>query len=515
MARPYVPPGVTITEASAPQVTPLVASTSELAIVGLSTGHITRTDQVRLEEDGGTKEGIFVSLPSFNAVPGSVWVEINKVASALNPGEGEPNGSGFGSTSYEINTEKGEIRLVSGKQIKPGTLVNVTYTYVPGDFFNPQRFFNFNQIQSRFGQALSSNGVVLSPLSLSCQKAFEAGAESIIVQPLIYTEGNIPLTYNSKGFITNGKAATLTQNHALGSWVTSLEALQTVEVIDLLTVTVGQGQEGVKDALVLSVIKAVLKEEQRRKAEEQFCFGVFGEDSTGTEALMATIRATAGEVRNYASGEFASQNIVLNVGNFGISLPESNGEAAVGGQYAAAAFAGAMASKPVSTSMTRKAVPGFTKVNDLRTPQQKNEDASEGLAVIEQISSTGQIRCRHSITTDNAHGAARRESSVVRAKFTMIESIRNTLENQIIGQIIADANSPIVVRSAIVGVLSALQSSGDLVDFTTPVCVIASLEPTTITASFSYRPAFTLNYVDIVFGLDLSSQTVSLAEASK
>jgi len=96
----------------------------------------------------------------------------------------------------------------------------------------------------------------------------------------------------------------------------------------------------------------------------------------------------------------------------------------------------------------------------------------------------------------------------------MIESVKETLENQIIGQIIADGNSPIIVRSAIVGVLSALQSAGDLVDFKTPVVAIASLEPTTITASFSYRPAFTLNYIDIVFSLDLSSQTVSITENS-
>jgi hypothetical protein len=104
---------------------------------------------------------------------------------------------------------------------------------------------------------------------------------------------------------------------------------------------------------------------------------------------------------------------------------------------------------------------------------------------------------------------------VVRAKFLMIESVKETLENQIIGQIIADGNSPIIVRSAISGVLSALQSAGDLVDFKTPVVAIASLEPTTITASFSYRPAFTLNYIDIVFALDLSSQTVTITENSQ
>src|ERR1700758_2804473 len=48
MATPYVPPGVTITEAVAPQGVPLISSSSEIVLVGLALGHQTRTDQVRL-----------------------------------------------------------------------------------------------------------------------------------------------------------------------------------------------------------------------------------------------------------------------------------------------------------------------------------------------------------------------------------------------------------------------------------------------------------------------------------
>src|ERR1039458_1458359 len=54
MAQPYVPPGVTITEAVAPQVVPLIASSAEVVLVGLTLGHQTRTDQVRL--GGGAYE---------------------------------------------------------------------------------------------------------------------------------------------------------------------------------------------------------------------------------------------------------------------------------------------------------------------------------------------------------------------------------------------------------------------------------------------------------------------------
>jgi hypothetical protein len=589
MAQPYVPPGVTITEAVAPQVVPLIASTSEVVLVGLSLGHQTRTDQIKLTGGASVQKGKLTSakkevtglteaknliekgdtvtgegiapkttvesvtseteiqlslaatetkertltfessptvLPFLAKLPGSKLEKVISVFSATNPQEGENEGKGFkkwdGSKGAWKEDQSEEaisaIRGTTKGNIKPGSLVNVTYEYVPAGYYNPIRLYNFNEVQTRFGSALAKNAKeeYSSPLSLAAQKAFESGAGSIICQPLFALEsGDTEPEYNSGGFIVNAEQPTPTKIAEAVTWEGTLKALDLVEEIDLIVPIVGQGNaEGkVKDGVMATIIAAVLGYEQKRNQEEMFIYGVFGEDSTTGEALETALWTHAGNIRSYAGGALASQNVLINGGNFGISLPEGT-EAAIGGQYMAAAVAGALASRPVSASLTRKGLAGFTRANDLRTPQQKNEDAGEGLMVIEQIKG-GQIRCRHAISTDTGHGAARSEVSVVRAKFNMIESVRETLENQIIGQIIADGNSPITVRSAIVGVLSALQSVGSLVDFTTPVCVIASLEPTMIKASFKYRPAFTLNYIDIVFSLDLSSQTVSIVENSQ
>jgi hypothetical protein len=582
MAQPYVPPGVTITEAVAPQVVPLISSTSEVVLVGLTLGHQTRTDQVRLgggayeitkakltessksvkvakTKDLGTlvangstvtgsgiaakttvtsvvgEEEITLSiaatkteestlvfekepttLPFLASLPGSTLESVISVYSATNPSEGANEGKGFKEgTAYKVDKELGAVIRISGGLIGANQLVNVTYTYVPAGYYNPIRLFNFNEVQNRFGNALEKKeGEYTSPLSLAAQKAFEAGAGNLILQPLFaLKEGSTEPEYNAGGFITNAEQPTAKQNSEAKTWEATFKALNLVEAIDLLVPVVGQSQKEVKDGNMNSIISAVLGYEQYRAIEEQFVYGVFGEDSTTGEALEAKLWEHARNVRSYAGGKLAAQNLLINGGNFSISLPEG-GEANIGGQYMAAAIAGALASRPVASSLTRKGITGFTKVRDLRTPAQKNEDAGEGLFVIEQIQG-GQIRCRHAISLDNTHGASRSEVSVVRAKFLMVESVKNTLENEIIGQIIADGNSPITVRSAIVGVLSALQSAGDIVGFATPVVAIASLEPTTITASFSYRPAFTLNYIDIVFALDLSSQTVSIVENSQ
>jgi hypothetical protein len=584
MAQPYVPPGVNITEAVAPQVVPLISSSSEVVLVGLTLGHQTRTDQVRL--GGGAyeakkakiksasktvtglekaKELISVGstvtgsgipakttvtavpsetevelsleatkteettlvfeleptpLPFLASLPGSKLESVVSVYSATNPAEGENEGKGFkeykeGVGAYKVDKEIGAVIRINGGLIKANQLVNVTYTYVPAGYYNPIRLFNFNEVQNRFGNALEKNGQgeYTSPLSLAAQKAFESGAGNLILQPLFALSSGTEPEYNANGFIINAEQPTAKQNSEAKTWEGTLKALNLVEAIDLIVPVVGQAQKEVKDGSMNSIISAVLGYEQYREVEEQFIYGVFGEDSTTGEALETTLWSHARNVRAYAGGKLAAQNILINGGNFSISLPEG-GEANIGGQYMAAAVAGALASRPVASSLTRKGITGFTKVRDLRTPAQKNEDGGEGLMVIEQVRS-GQIQCRHAISLDTGHGASRSEVSVVRAKFLMVESVKETLENQIIGQIIADGNSPIIVRSAIVGVLSALQSAGDLVDFKTPVVQIASLEPTTITASYSYRPAFTLNYIDIVFALDLSSNTVTITENSQ
>lgn len=580
MAQPYVPPGVTITEAVAPQVVPLIASSSEVVLVGLTLGHQTRTDQVRLGggayesktakiksgekavkgfttaknliEVGSTVTGSGIAdgttvtavtseteielsqeatetkettltfeleptpLPFLASLPGSQLEGVISVYSATNPAEGENEGKGFkeykeGVGAYKVDKSVGSLTRINGGLIKANQLVNVTYTYVPAGYYNPIRLFNFNEVQNRFGNALEKNaeGEYTSPLSLAAQKAFESGAGNVILQPLFALSSGTEPEYNSGGFIINAEQPTAKQNSEVKTWEGTLKALNLVEAIDLIVPIVGQSMKEVTNGAMNSIISAFLGYEQYREIEEQYIYGVFGEDSTSGEALETTLWSHARNIRAYAGGKLAAQNALINGGSFSISLPEG-GEANIGGEYMAAAVAGALASRPVASSLTRKGITGFAKVNDLRTPAQKNEDAGEGLMVIEQIK--GQIRCRHAISLDNEHGASRSEVSVVRAKFLMVESVKETLENQIIGQIIADGNSPIIVRSAIVGVLSALQSAGNLVDFAAPVVQIASLEPTTIKASFSYRPAFTLNYIDIVFALDLSSQTVTVIE---
>lgn len=510
MTLPYVPPGVKIQEAVSPQVTPLLSSAADICLVGLTSGFQTRTDQFVLS---GTSE---VQLPTLAALPNSKLLSVLSVTDVLTPSKGgSNNGTGYVlTTDYTVNTNTGSISRVNSGGIADKTLINVTYRYVPADYYNPVRLFNINEVQNRFGNGIDTvNEAIGSPLSLAALLAFQNGAENVICQPLFFTSSG-SVEYNQAGFITNAAQPTAPQSAVAATWGTSLQALQVVEALDIIVPVIGQSQSEVNDAAVLGAYGAVQNFQQLMNQSHQYVVGIFGEDSSagGGEATMTTIRSHTQALQGYAGGALSAQNVMINTSNFSLPLPTNNNTLAVGGQYMAAAVAGAIAARPVAASLTRKTIIGFNSVLDLRTPNDKNLDAGNGEMVIEQIG--GIIRCRHALTLDNKGGASRSELSVVRAKFLMVESVKQTLENQIIGQIIADANSPIIVRSAIVGVLGALQSAGDLVDYSAPVCQISKMDPTTITASFSYRPAFTLNYIDVTFALDLSNQTVALVDTN-
>ena len=226
---------------------------------------------------------------------------------------------------------------------------------------------------------------------------------------------------------------------------------------------------------------------------------------------MSTLRTHATTVAARYGGEMAEQTVLISPSKFYRLTPTAEStQIAVGGQYMAAAIAGMVASRPVSQSLTRKIVSGFSAVGERRELQDKNTDAAAGLVVIEPKATAIQIR--HGITTNVSGGASKREISVVRAKHVVIESLQDTIETQIIGQVIADGDAPLIVRSAVISVLEELRLASDIVEYGDVQAAQQSLDPTVIEVRFSYRPAFPVNYVNIVFSLDLTTGTLTETE---
>jgi hypothetical protein len=562
VTAPYVPPGVTVTELTSPSVNPTLASPADVCIIGLpgdvaSNGPglapITVTDTVIMGLGGSTSPIALPTLESLNS--DAQLVAITSVANVLSPQVSspawpspQPAGAGYygeansnpGTVTgvdyaYIANSQgppdgpvanpyNGAITWVTpsnGGNIPENTLVNVTYTYVPSDYYNPIRLFDVSSVFARFGTpwsyAQNSSGVTVvnginSQLSMAAQFAFANGAQSVICQPLFTraTPGN-PATAQ--------QPATLEDAALVTTWEDTLYILRPIVNLDIIVPVIGvDGVYVTSDSEILAIYETVQAHIAYQATNELYVMLIAGEDGTASPTELAnltpgasgsyTLIEHAQSLQSNYGNSLSSQVVLLNNSSFNLSVPGAyGGTIAVGGQYAAAAFAGSIAGRAVSSSMTRQYLSGFTSVNDPRTPANKNTDAGAGLCVLENFN--GGIRCRQGITLDIIDGPARQEISVVRAKFQLMESIQQTLDSQVIGQIVADANSPLVVASAIGGILGLLQTAGTIVGYTAPTAALSSVTPTIITASFSYQPAFPLNYINVQFNLNLTNGTIT------
>jgi hypothetical protein len=250
---------------------------------------------------------------------------------------------------------------------------------------------------------------------------------------------------------------------------------------------------------------------QMRTGPGIYVVACMGEDSTtsttgSTAATEPVLQAHAQQLQAQVGG-FASQCVLLNVGSFAVAA--ANASLNVGAQYAAAAIAGALAGGGPTTNLTRQILSGFIGVNDIRTAQGKNQDAANGLMVVENRGNVVQIR--HATTVDTS-SVVTRELNVVREKGYIVASVRDTLDTQVIGQIVADSDANTLVNNVVIGTLEDLRALKILTDYGNVQSQITSYDPTAMAVQFSYRPAFIVNYITITFALDLTTQAITVVE---
>jgi len=291
------------------------------------------------------------------------------------------------------------------------------------------------------------------------------------------------------------------------------------------TISTGQSYKiltsEINDATVVSIFQAFQDHvDYQQKYNDQYMVVICGEDGTDTTILSYAARTTIQShavalqsryVDETAISRYAEDVVLLGASKFKRPLPSGNNKLALGGQYAAAGVAGMLASRKISSTLTRKNLVGFSDLVENLSRQNKTEDSSRGLFVIEQNGYVLQVR--HALTL-NTISVDKSELSVVRAKQKVINSLRLTVDEQVIGRVVADNNAPLIVASAIGGSLSTMVDDGDIVAFSDVQAKILSYSPTTIEVRFSYRPAFPVNYINIRFSIDLTSGSLTLGETA-
>jgi hypothetical protein len=502
MALAYTPPGVNVEELYSPSVNPLLSVSASICLVGPARGYELGVAQVQFATEGGPR--------TLTAPTGSVFQKVDtdttfdRVVNVLNPTAGSAASQGGYEEGTDFTTtlsaDKRELTVTPVDESdldNDGGLLRFTYRFVSDKYFEPIRLDSQSAVEARFGPAFDTAGIV-TPLSAAAALAFENGAATVVIQPLFKVTGGVAVEP------TAAEAAQAT------NWIDTLNHLRDVEDINIIVPVVGQSDANVGDATQLAIFEAIQDHCRYMETQGQYIIGIFGEDSSGdiTDATLATLRAHAETLRARYDGFMAEQTVVVSPTRFKRVLPSNNNQTLlVGGQFVAAALAGMIAARPVVVPLTRKQVSGFVEVSmpDYDKPA-KDADATAGLLVVEQKGSVIQVR--HGVTLNNTD-TAKRELSVVRAKHRMVESIRQTLDTQIIGTVPADGNAPVVVKNAVVGVLESLRGGGELVDYSGVEARVLTNDPTTVECRFSYRPSFPLNYVHVVFSLDLTAGEVT------
>lgn len=499
MAFPYTPPGLSVQEIVGTSVSPILAGPTTLCIVGLSSGSVNGLEQITLAYGDADNNPITPDAPIpvlLRGLPSDTILNgVSEVRDAFTGVVYVPI------TDYTVQNSARTITPVAAGGIANGTVVRVRYTYTPAGYFEPFRCDSIQAVEERYGSAWSADGLSIgSPVSHAALVAFENGAPFIYIQPL-FVGTTVPTQ------------PTATEAASAATWGNTFVKLRDVSDINVITPVIGQVDDitgtatDVSSATLQSIFVALQDHLWYMKTQDQWVMGVMGEDSSkGVEVTSTTIQNHALALQQRYDGDINEHLVLVTPSKFARGTAGPNQTMFVGGQYAAAGVAGQLASRRVQTPLTRKPLNGFLKVADIRSKAQKNAEAEAGLLVIEQRGTTVQMR--HGLTINNS-GVLKREISIVRSKHFMIESLYNTFETQIIGQVFADAEAPVVVRSAVIATLERLRSLDIISRYRGVDARLLVGDPTIAEVRFDYQPVAPLNYVRIVFSMNFDTQTIT------
>lgn len=508
MALPYTPPGVTVSELATPSVAPFIVSPGAVAIVGLSSGTIRRTDAVTLT---GTTAVVLPGVPLGASLTTGAIVSVKASDPAVAHGSYVYNTTnGYGASEYTFsNTAKTIARVASGgggaagaSAIPDGSTVYVTYDYLPDNYFTAQKFTDLSSVEERYGSALNTSGTAINSfLSFGAAVAFQSGAREVYCAPLF------KLTTASDPTTVRNQPANAGEIYAATTWEQTLYGLRDFDDVSTVFPAVGQVSGSATDQAILDIFSKVQDHISFQKDAGQYIVAYVGEDSTqGSTVTASTLRTHAQTLRARYGGTLSENIVLVNSTKLKRPLPFTGADWYIGGQWAAASLAGLNASLPPATPCTRLTLPGFTANADQRIKAERLKDASEGLTVLE--TREGSVQIKHGITIDNT-AVDRRELSVVRAKHRMNESIRTTIDEQLIGKVFTDEDAPAVVASAVTGVLALLKQQGIIGNYADVQARTLAGDPTTVEVRFSYKPLFPLNYVAVKFSLNTTTREVT------
>lgn len=429
------------------------------------------TGQVKVTENGfylwkGATKTLYPAPQTFNVV---------------NPNDGTVYVAGTDYTIVRVNAgpdavvatrdDTYTISRVIGGSLTPGSTVQISYLYTDPDLFEPQVFWDYDDVRNTYGDPFNKvTGQIQSELTLGAKFAFLNGAFQVICVAVDNAQGET-------GGVDEYDAA-----------LAKLEDQSQVAVVVPCT-----GKYELHE-LVSQHVNAQSANRFERRA-------ILGRD--GTVASIAS-----SERINNAEALTNQRIILVSPDKFSYYAPELNNAIDLGGQFMAASLAGQTVRRSAAQPLTHKALVGWKDVAVSQTEGEKNLETQGGLCVIEKTRRQ-IIRVRHGVTTDPGD-LLTREWSIIGQQDAMSYRVRDYLENaNLIGQPIYPFTL-VNVKASAEAALQSLIRDGLLVDYVGLKVRQLLTNPDVIEISYSWLPAFPLNYIVVRFGVSLTSGDITV-----
>lgn len=473
----YLPPGIYSNPVSTTPVAINNAIPTTVALFGLTVGYRNYIQSITINPDvndttpainqtlaqqGVNTSTIVVSNPS----SGQIYVLSTDYTVVLVSGT-----NGTSNATYTIS------RVISG-HINPGLVVQVSYQYTNQAYYQPTLFYTYNDVVTAYGQPFNTTtGAIQSELTLGAYFAFLNGAYQIMAVAVDPANPASPV---------------------VSDYYNALQLFYDQALVSIVVCCNGSMQP------LQQLIQEHIDQQSANRFERRAIIGMDG-----------TVASIPSSQRIINAQELFDERIALiSPATFYYYAPQLNTTITLGGQFIACALAGMVVNMSFAQPLTHQIITGFTGVAEIELDAQKSYESQNGLMVVEMAPPNGQLMwVRHGLTT-NTTDLIHREWSIIGQQDAMVYSMRAYLTAaNLIGQPIYDYTL-INVKAAAEACLQSLIVSSIIVNYTSLTVRELLTNPDVLEISYSWQPAFPLNYIVITFGISLTSGSVTTQGAN-
>lgn len=466
----YLPPGVYTQAMPGPQLAVNSTLPTAVGIIGQSLGYRTFIQTVQVNPDTND------TTPSPSQTLAQPGITTSTVV-ITNPNSGQTYVKdtdytvvNVGGTNGTPNALYAILRVIDG-HIQPGDYIQVSYQYTDPTYYTPYIFYDYDDIRAAYGEPFNlATGTIQSELTLMAKFAFLNGAYQVVCNAV--------------------KSTTTPGNATIGDYGTALDNLKDQALVAVIVAGTGQ-----------QPLHQLIQEHVAQQSSHRF-------ERRAIVALDGTTVAVPSSQRIINAQELTDQRILMVCpATFNYFSAELNTQVTLGGQYMAAALAGLTVSQGYQMPLTRKTIAGFVGVAEFEQDGQKNLESANGLCVIEKTRRQ-LIQVRHGVST-NPTDLLSREWSIIGQQDAMTYRLRDYLESDnLIGQPIYGFTL-INVKGSAEAALQSLIRDGLIVDYAGLKVRQLITNPDVLEVSYSWLPAFPLNYIVVTFNVSLTTGNIT------